>query len=66
MPISKAQAKAQTKWEAKVYDKVLLRLKKGEREKITATAETQGKSLNGYITEAVNEKMQREGMTGGN
>jgi predicted HicB family RNase H-like nuclease len=61
MPVSKAQVKAQTKWETKVYDKVLLRLKKGEREKIISSAELQGKSLNGYITEAINEKIEREG-----
>jgi len=60
MPQSEAQIRARTKYEAKVYDKVLLRLKKGEREKITAAAKANSQSLNGYIIEAIDEKMQRD------
>lgn len=62
MPVSKSQVKAQTKWETKTYDKILLRLKKGERAVVSSSAEVQGKSLNSYIVEAINEKMDREGV----
>ena len=59
MTVSKAQKKATAKYEQQNYDKVLLRLEKGKKEKIRAAAEKQGQSLNGYIVTAVDEKMQR-------
>lgn len=58
--VSKAQIKAQTKWEAKVYDKITLRTKKDSdisREAITAAATAAGESLNEYILESVRERM---------
>lgn len=57
-----AKVKAQTKWEAKAYDKILLRIRKdGEttREAIQAAADRDGKSLNGFILEAVQEKIEK-------
>ena len=60
---SEAQKKANLKWEAKAYDKVLLRIRKDTeptRETITAAADAVGLSLNAYIMEAVKEKMQRD------
>jgi predicted HicB family RNase H-like nuclease len=60
MPVSKSQVKAQSKWESKAYDKILLRMKKGERAIIIETADIQGKSLNSYIIEAINEKLDRD------
>lgn len=59
-----AQVKAQTKWEAKTYDKILLRIRRdGEttRDTIQAAADRAGKSLNGYILEAITEKMNKDG-----
>ena len=56
-----AQVRAQTKWEAKAYDKILLRIRKdGEltREKIQKAADDSGKSLNSFILDAVQEKIQ--------
>jgi len=58
---SQAQIKAQTKWEKKVYDKVLLRLRKDTeptRDSIAEAAKECGESLNEYIINAIRERMQ--------
>lgn len=57
MAISKAQQKAVGKYERENYDKVLLRLPKGEREKIKAHAESLGMSLNAYIVSLIANDM---------
>ena len=57
---SKAQIKAQGKWEKKVYDKILLRLRKDTeptRDTITRAADGAGMSLNAFIVEAIREKI---------
>lgn len=59
---SPAQVKAQSKWESKTYDKVLLRIKRdGEltRETIQKAAEKENLSLNAYILEAIEEKIKK-------
>ena len=57
--VSKAHIKAVTKYDRKAYDKITLRLKKGEKEKIQVKATSEGESLNGYIVKAINEKMEK-------
>ena len=60
---SEAKKRADSKWESKAYDKVLLRIRKDTeptRETITAAAESVGMSLNAFIMEAVKEKIQRD------
>lgn len=57
--VSKAQIQAVGRYEAKNYDKVLLRMPKGRREDIKAAAEADGMSLNAYIMDAIKEKMSR-------
>lgn len=57
MAISKAQQKAVGKYERENYDKVLLRLPKGERDKIKAHAESLGVSLNAYIVSLIANDM---------
>lgn len=59
--ITPAQRKAVGKYEAENYDKVLIRMYKGEREKIKAAAERSGLSLNAYIMETVRERLENEG-----
>lgn len=57
---TKAQVKAQTKWEKKVYDKILLRVRKDAeptRDTITAAAAASGESLNEYIINAVKMRL---------
>lgn len=64
MPVSKAQAKAQAKWEAKAYDKTLIRLYAGELDKVRSHAEQRGESLNGFIGRAIREQMRRDNAAG--
>lgn len=67
MPKTAAQARANAKFEAKAYDKILIRLRKDRlddsglsRESITKAAEAEGMSLNAYILQAVSEKMNKK------
>ena len=57
---SEAKKRADQKWDAKAYDKVLLRLRKDTeptRDTITRAAESAGMSLNAFIVEAIREKI---------
>ena len=59
---SKAQIKATAKFEAKTYDKILIRLRKDSdfnREFIKKHADEKGESLNEYITKAVMQRIER-------
>lgn len=60
MPVSKAQQAATARYEAKAYDKVLLRLSKGKRDAIQAHAEARRESVNGFISRAIAESMERD------
>lgn len=42
------------------YEDLRVRVPKGKKEIIQTHAKEQGKSLNGYINEAIEEKMERE------
>lgn len=44
---------------AKNYDRVNLTLPKGEKEKIKKAADAVGMSVNGFIQEAIREKMNK-------
>ena len=60
MAVSKAQQKAVGKYEKENYDKVLLRLQKGSRDKIKAHAQQKGMSLNAYIVDLIEKDMKTE------
>lgn len=60
MAVSKAQQKAVTKYDAKAYDKTLLRLPKGRLNIIKTHASTRGESVNGFIGRAILETMERD------
>lgn len=60
MAYKPSQSKAVTKYIAKNYDQVSLRIPKGTREKYKAFAESQGKSLNALIVELLEERMSRD------
>ena len=60
MAVSKAQQKAVGKYEKENYDKVLLRLQKGSRDKIKAHAQQKGMSLNAYIVDLIEKDMRTE------
>ena len=48
------------RYEDKAYDKVLVRMPKGQKELIQAHAEAQGESTNGFINRAISETMERD------
>jgi len=59
-PASKAAQKAVTKYVKEKYDRVVLTMPKGKRETIKAAADAVGESVNGYISQAVDERMARD------
>lgn len=64
MAVSEAQKKATTKYEHTNYKKICLRLPAAEGksalyEKIVNAADRSGKSLNSFILEAVQEKIEK-------
>lgn len=48
------------RYQDKVYDRITLRVAKGERGEIQKIAESAGKSINAYILEAVRNRMKSE------
>ena len=60
MAISKAQQRAVAKYDAKNYDKICVRIKKGQRDILKAHAEEQGESLNGWIVSAIKAKLKQD------
>ena len=63
-PASKAQQKAVTKYVKEKYDRVVLTMPKGKRETIKNFAADSCESLNGYIIQAIDERMERDGAKG--
>ena len=59
-PVSKSQQKAVAKYMKSNYDEIKVRTVKGKKETITQHATDNGKSLNSYINEAIDEKMERD------
>ena len=64
-PASKAQQRAVSKYMKENYDEIKVRVEKGQKEIIKAHAESQGKSVNGFINEAIEEKMERDSKKAG-
>ena len=62
MPASKAQQKAVAKYMRNNYDTFQLRMPKGKKDEIKAAADQEGKSVNAYINEAIDEKMSGVGV----
>ena len=61
MALTTARKKANAKYEAKAYDKTLIRLPKGRLDEIRAHIEPAGESLNGFIGRAIKETIARDG-----
>lgn len=57
MSVSKAQKIATAKFDAQNYDKILLRLRKGKKQKIETAAKAAGQSVNGFINLAIDKSM---------
>ena len=58
MTVSKAHIRATTKWEAKAYDKIMIRIPKGERDRYKQAAEERGLSLNQLFIQATEEYLK--------
>lgn len=58
MPYTDAQKRATAKYNAKAYDRIEIKVKKGQKEIIQKHAEEQGKSLNSYIVDLIEEEME--------
>lgn len=57
---SDAQRRAVAKYNAKSYDRLELRVSKGQGEVIKAHASAMGESVNGFINRAIAEAMERD------
>lgn len=56
--MSKAHQRAVEKYNDKTYDRLTIRIKKTDIEEIKAAIGT--RSINGYVNEAIREKIERE------
>ena len=56
----KARTKTKNKYNAKTYDSLRIVVPKGRKEIIRSCAEAAGESLNGYVTKAVDDRMDRD------
>ncbi|WP_298482001.1 ABC transporter ATP-binding protein [uncultured Ruminococcus sp.] len=61
-PASKAQQKAVAKYMKNNYDEIKVRVPKGSKATIKAAADKQaGGSINGYVSQAINAQLKRDG-----
>ena len=58
--VSKAQQHATNNYIAKAYDRISIVVRKGEKEKIKAFAESQGESVNSFVTKAIYKYMEQK------
>jgi len=59
MPVSAAQKKASIKYLEKL-DEVRIRMEKGKKDNIKAAATTAGESMNQYIINAIEQRVERD------
>ena len=55
-----ARTRANNKWNAKAYDRINLTVPKGKKETISEAAQKAGQSVNAYVNQAIDERMQRD------
>lgn len=55
--MGRTSSKVKDRYNAKAYDEIKLRVKKGEKEAITEHAKAQGESVNGYINGLIKKDM---------
>ena len=60
MSISKAQQKATAKYVRQNYDRIEVKVPKGDKEVLQAHAQAQGERLNKFINRAITEQMVRD------
>lgn len=57
---TEAQKEATARYNKKAYDKICLFVKKGKRQVIKDFAAAHGKSMNGFINEAIDKAMEEK------
>lgn len=57
--MGRTSSEVKNRWNAKAYDRIELRVKKGQKDIIKAAADEAGLSLNAYIQQAIDERMKR-------
>lgn len=60
MPISDARKRANRKWNEKAYDRIELRVKKGEKQSVLDHAAAMGESLNQFLNRAVANQIEAD------
>lgn len=60
MPVSKAKQRAVNKYIAKTYDRVNVVMPKGQKADIQSAAALVGQSVNAYINQAIQTRMESE------
>lgn len=58
---SAAQRRAVAKYNAKAYDRIEMKVRKGEKAAIVAHAEKMGETLNKFLNRAVRQTVQSDG-----
>ena len=59
MALSEARKRANEKYNAKAYEQIQVRVKIGKKSEIKACADLLGQSVNEFINEAIDEKMDK-------
>jgi len=57
---SEARIKANNKYNGKAYDRINIAVPKGRKAEIQTAADKQRQSVNGYVVQAVEERMARD------
>ena len=60
MPTTKAQQRAVDKYVKRNYDRIEIKVPKGQKDIVQAHAAARGESVNGFIGRAINEQMSRD------
>lgn len=58
--MGKTSAEVKNRYNAKTYDRIYLIVKKGEKDRLKAHAESKGESLNEFINRAISEQICRD------
>ena len=64
-PLTEARKRANAKYNAKAYDRLELKVKKGRKADILAHAGTTDGSLNKFLNRAIDETMERDATKSG-
>lgn len=58
MPISEAKKRANSRYDGKAYDQMVMRVKKGDKAIIAAHADKHGESINAFLKRAVYNQIE--------